>query len=386
MRFLHTSDWHIGKTVGGRSRMPEFKAALDEVVGIAKQEKVDCVLVSGDLCDQRIPSTDSDALLFGTFISLFEADIRVVAIPGNHDSAARFSALEPLLSKIGVTVVPKVRSPLEGGHVVVPARDGRSEATIACIPFVPERLVDDAASLFAAGENWYISYAEKLGKLFTLMTAGFDPKHVNILMAHVFTDGALLSGDEREIRLGAAYAVSPSRLPGNASYIALGHVHMAQAVKGAPAATRYAGSLLQLDFGEADQVKSVYVVEANPGQPARVDAIPLKAGRRMLTVSGTLAEINAQRASLGDAHLRVVVKTDGPVPGMNERVLSMMPNAVQVAVAFEPVEPETPEVSVAGLQPREQFLAYYRKSHKAEPAEDILAAFDEVLAIEMERR
>src|SRR6266852_6307947 len=111
MKFLHSSDWHVGKTIGGRSRMDEYRDALQEVVGIAIQEHVDAVLVSGDLYEQRAPRSDADALVFETLIKLYEAGIRVVAIPGNHDGASRFVALAPLLAKIGIAFVPEVRPP-----------------------------------------------------------------------------------------------------------------------------------------------------------------------------------------------------------------------------------------------------------------------------------
>lgn len=384
MKFLHTSDWHIGKTIGGRSRMDEHTAALSEVIGIAKQEQVDAVLISGDLYEHRVPTSDADALVFETLIHLYEAGIPVVAIPGNHDAAGRFLALTPLLAKIGVTFVPEVKRPEAGGQVEIRSRDGTQGALVACVPFVPERRFNDASALFERTESWYLSYAAGMGELLTAMTMGFRRDHVNILMAHVFTDGALLGGGEREITIGVAYAIPPSRLPANANYIALGHVHLAQQVKGTAAATRYAGSLLQLDFGEAEQVKSVFIVEASPDKPALVSSVKVSAGRKLLTVEGTLDELANRKDAVGDAHLRVVVKTNGPVPGMNERVRELLPNTVQVKLDYERVEPAAAATSVSTLEPREQFLAYYRRSHQAEPAPELLVAFDEVLQLEQE--
>jgi exonuclease SbcD len=385
VKLLHTSDWHVGKTIGidRRSRMDEFAAALAEVVGIATQEKVDAVLVSGDLYEQRIANNDADALVFETFIKLHEAGIPVVAIPGNHDGAARFAALGPLLAKIGVNLVSEVRPPDQGSLVEIPSRDGAEAALIACVPFVPERRFGDAAALFERSESWHESYMDGMAKLLTAMSAAFRPDHVNVLMAHLFTEGALLGGGEREITIGPAYAIPPSRLPANASYVALGHVHLPQAVKGAPGATRYAGSLLQLDFGETT-TKSVYVVEAKADRPARVDAVKLTAGRRLVTVSGTFEEITAMKPHLEDAYVRALVKTDGPVPGMNERVREILPGTVQVKLDYERRETEAPAAAVSSLSPREQFITYYLRARGAEPHAELLTAFDEVLALEQE--
>src|SRR5690242_13382168 len=121
MRFLHTSDWHVGRAIRGRSRAPEFEDALHEVVGIAVDEGCDAVLVAGDLYDHRSPAPEADALVFEALVRLHEAGIPVVAIPGNHDSAARLEALSKLLRPIGTTVVPKVAPPERGSLVEVPA-------------------------------------------------------------------------------------------------------------------------------------------------------------------------------------------------------------------------------------------------------------------------
>lgn len=384
MRFLHTADWHVGKQIRGRSRMEEFEAALDQVVGIATEERVDAVLVAGDLYEHRAPAPEADALVFETLLRLRSEGIRVVAIPGNHDSAARLEALSTLLTPLGVSVVPRVRRPGEGGIVEVPSRDGTEVAQVACVPFVPERRFADAAALFESSESWYTSYADGMGELLAAMAQGFRPGAVHVLMAHLYTDGALVGGGERELTIGMAYAVPPSRLPGTAAYVALGHVHRPQRVRGAPTAARYAGSLIQLDFGELRQEKSVALVEASPGRPARVREVPLSAGRRLLEVRGTLDELAERAAEAGDAYLRVYVRTEGPTPGLADRVRELLPNALDVVLDYKRREGEPRAPGVAALSPRDQFVAYHRSHHGAEPSPELLAAFDEVLALETE--
>src|SRR5947208_2182620 len=282
MRLLHTGDWHVGKAIRGRSRHDEFAAALDEVVGVARDEGVDAVLIAGDLYERRATSPEADALVFEALVRLHQAGIPVVAIPGNHDAAARLEAFAKLLAPIGVTVVPRVVPPDEGSVVEVASRDGAEAALVACVPFVPERRFGDAAALFRATEAWYQSYADGLGHLLQAMAQPFRDDRVNVLLAHLFTDGAIPGGGEHQITIGIEYALSPSRLPATASYVALGHVHRPQAVRGAPSPTRYAGSLLQLDFGEREQTKSVIVVEATPGRPAKLREVALTAGRRLV--------------------------------------------------------------------------------------------------------
>ena len=380
VRFLHTSDWHVGRAIRGRTRVTEFSDALDEVVGIATQEGVDTVLLAGDIYDHRSPAPEADALVFETLVRLHEAGIRVVAIPGNHDSALRLEALAKLLAPIGTTMVPRVVPPERGSLVELIARDGHEQALVACVPFVPERRFGDAARLFDATEAWYLNYAEGLGRLLDAMADPFRDDRVNVLMAHLFTDGAIPGGGEHTITIGIEYAISPSRLPATASYIALGHVHRPQAVRGAPAPTRYAGSLLQLDFGERDQRKSVTIVDASPGKPAKVREVRLSSGRPLVDVEGTLDEVIRLGEESPDAYLRVFVLTDGPVPGIAERIRDALPNAVDVSLKYERVEASDHGVPLSSLQPRDQFVSYHTRQHGVDRVpEELMAAFDEVL-------
>jgi DNA repair protein SbcD/Mre11 len=380
VRLLHTGDWHVGRTIRGRSRIPEFEDALHEVVGVATQEGVDAVLVAGDLYDHRSPAPEADALVFEALVRLYEARVRVVIIPGNHDSALRLQALSRLLQPLGVTVVPRVVPPGQGSLVELAARGGDHAALVACVPFVPERRFGDAAALFDATEDWYLGYAEGMGRLLHAMAGSFRPDRVNVLMAHLFTDGAIPGGGEHQITIGIEYAVSPSRLPAMASYVALGHVHRPQAIRTAPSPTRYAGSLIQLDFGERDQAKSVTIVDAEPGKPARIREVPLSSGRKLLDVEGTVDEVLALGGKSPDAHLRVFVNTDGPIPGIAEQIRDALPNAVDVQLRYERVEAEIEGPPLASLQPRDQFVSYYRREHGVQDVPDgLLVAFDEVL-------
>jgi exonuclease SbcD len=142
--------------------------------------------------------------------------------------------------------------------------------------------------------------------------------------------------------------------------------------------------LIQLDFGEVDQRKSVAIVEASPGKPARVREVPLTAGRRLVDVRGTFDEIVARAADVGDAYLRVFVSTEGPVPGLADRIREALPNALDVHLDYERPEGSSQAEPVSSLRPRDQFEAYFRVQHGAEPSAEILEAFDEALALEAE--
>jgi exonuclease SbcD len=378
MRFLHTGDWHVGRTIRGRPRTDEFAAALDEVVAIAADRRVDAVLAAGDIYDHRAVTADADRLVFETFLRLHDEGIPVVAVPGNHDSAARLDALAPLLGRIGVSVAARMRPPDRGGLVEVFARDRASRAMIACLPFVSPRRFSDAAQLFENVSAGYVDFDAGMGGLLDAYEAAFEDDAVNLVLGHMFVSGAEPGGGERQITIGADYAVSPSRLPGTAHYVALGHIHKPQAVRGAGGPARYCGSLLQLDFGEREQKKSVVVVEAEPGRRARTEQVPITAGRQLRDVSGTIDQLPGLGEALADAYLRVTVRVDGPVPGIADRVRELLPNALEVRVDYERAESQVSEVSLRSLEPREQFIAYYEEIHGTNPADETVGAFTRV--------
>ncbi len=378
MRLLHTGDWHLGRTLRGRSRLEETANALEQVVDIARDEEVDAVLVAGDVYDQRALSAEADRLFFETLLALHGHGISTVVVPGNHDSAPRFGALAGLLEHIGCSMVTRVRRPDSGGLVRIGARDGSHSAVIACVPFISPRRFSDAAAEFVDIATGYNEYDDGVGRLLSAYEESFDPNAVNIVLGHLFVSGAKPAGSERQITIGADYAVSPMRLPGRATYVALGHIHRAQKVPGAPCEARYAGSLLQLDFGERGQDKGVVLIHAEPGKPPKAKTIPITAGRALIDVDTTIDELAAIAANVSDAYLRVNLKTDTPSPGLADRVRAELPNALDVRLVLPEDETTSGPKALKGLDPREQFVAYYRAEHSADPADELLAAFDRV--------
>jgi exonuclease SbcD len=378
MRFLHTADWHVGRTIRGRPRTDEFEEALGTVVAVARDEEVDCVLIAGDIHDQRAVTPDADRLIFETLISLHSAGIPVVAIPGNHDSAARMAAFAPLLAHVGTRMVPKMRHPNDGGVVEVGSRDGDESALIACIPFVSPRRFADATGLFENLAGGYVNFDESMGILLDTFEGSFRKDAINVVLGHLFVAGTQPSGSEREVTVGAEYAVSSARLPSTASYIALGHIHKQQKLKGTAAETRYPGSLLQLDFGERGQDKSVVIVEAHPGKPPKTKLVPIDAGRKLIEVNATIDDLDRLRAEVGDAYVRVNLTVDSPVPGIADRVRDALPNALDIRLVLPQNEDRELPPSMRDLDPRNQFSSYYSSIHGADPTEELLGAFDRV--------
>ncbi|RMH15190.1 MAG: exonuclease SbcCD subunit D [Acidobacteria bacterium] len=384
MRILHTSDWHVGKRLGRYDRLADHAAVLDEIAAVADDEKADLVVVSGDLFDRPAPPVDALRLVLGALERLARRR-PVVAIAGNHDSPALFDLLAPLLAPRGVHLVGGIKPPRDGGVLELEA--GGERVLVACLPYLREgRAVDFMQDV----DGWYRAYAERL-ELLIRTYAGHLERHgdgaVTLLVAHLLVRGVRFGaggGDptpppargERPLLLGEAYAVSAEPLGGGPSYAALGHVHTPQEVAGAGAPARYAGSPLELDFGEAGEPKQVVLVDAVPGAPARCRPRRLTAGRRLLRARGRFDEL-AARPELAEAFLDLEVETDGPDPGLADRARAAFPYLVKVRAVYrhEP-RPRRPRRDAAWDR---LYVDYCRRAYGSDPDPALLAAFRQLL-------
>ena len=380
MRFLHTADWHVGRTIRGRSRVPEFEAVLDEVVGIAREQSVEAVLVCGDIWDTTSPAPESDRLVFDTLRKCREHGIQVVLLAGNHDNPRRLRALGLLSELVGVQVQAQVRPPNDGGVLTIQGRE--HEARIAAVPFITEGRHVDAVKVMGLQEEWFGAYADSVASTLRDMCRGFAANTVNILATHIFVDKARvasLDGSERKLHIGQTYGVTAASLPTTPQYTALGHVHQPQEIDREPP-TAYSGSLLQLDFGERGQQKVVRIIDAEPNKRVTHTTVPLTKGRPLAELRGSLDEVLAQGGEAGDAHLRVRLDVEQPEPGIAERVREALPNAVDVQLEYELAEDEGAVEALGQLSAAELFTRYYRAQHGAEPVLELIALFEELLA------
>jgi exonuclease SbcD len=378
MRLLHTADWHVGKPLRGRPRMDEYAAALEEVATIAVDRRVDTVLVAGDIFDSPAPPPEAERLVYDFLARLLPEGIAAVLIAGNHDHPKKLGALASLLEGLRIHVRAEVRPPAQGGVVRVPSRDGTEEARVAVLPFVPERRVGDACAVMDPEYPWHQSYAGRLEDVLAHLVKGLTPSTVNVLVGHLLVAGSLFGTGERRLHLGEIYGLNPQQLPSSLQYIGLGHLHRPQEVTAAPSKTFYSGSLVELDFGEKEQEKRVVIVEARPGEPVAIESVPLSSGRRLCDVVGTFEALRRLAGEVGDAYLRVTVKTEAPVPGLAEQVRELLPNAVDVAVDHPREEPEGKEDEHAArirLEPGELFAQYYKRKNGSPPPEELSRLF-----------
>jgi exonuclease SbcD len=377
VRILHTADWHVGKRLGRFDRIAETERVLQEVVDVADAAEVDVVIVAGDLFDRALTAYANLGLVLDTLVRLGATGARVVAVPGNHDSAELFEVLAPYLSRAGVSLVARALRPEDGGVLRVPARDGESCAQIACLPFLHEAHVVD---FMADTEEWHKSYAERVRALChryaTWMQANGDAHTIDVMVGHFMIHGAVPSGSERQLHIGEAYMAREDAIP-NVSYAALGHIHRMQPAPGTDVPAYYSGSLMQLDFGEWGQEKSVLVSEVTPLATRPPEVVPIAAGRKLVRLEDSLEGLRARAGEVGDAILDVGVVTEGPMPGLADEVRAFLPNALYVRAVFE--RAETDARARPGLGLAELYEDYVKAEHGAPASPQLMEAFRELV-------
>ncbi len=371
VKALHTSDWHVGRTMRGRSRADEHRAVLGEIVDQAREHAVDLVLVAGDLFDVASPTAESERIVYRALLDLAEI-APVVAVAGNHDNPRRIEALQPLLDLGRVTAVASVQPP-DGGGVLDFESIG---VRVVPIPWTSQRAIVTADDLISKDrDDNAVSYIDRMRRVIEALTAGASTDTVNLVVAHLMmhVEPAMTAGSERVAHTVFEYSLPAQTFPGHLSYVALGHLHRPQRIPAA-APVRYSGSPLQLDFGEAGEQKSTVLVDVLPGKPASVTELPLSSGTKLAVLRGTMEQVVSQAESVGEAHIRVVLE-ESPRVGMADEVRGLIPGVVDVTVVRAD-EPERQRVVARlGRPPRELFSEYLA----LESTDDsLVAVFDEL--------
>ena len=380
MKFLHTSDWHVGRTIRKRSRMDEHRAVFAEIVDIAKREQVDAVLVTGDIFHEQRPPLAAEELVAHTLAQLARDNIVSVVIPGNHDDAARLRTLKPLGDLLHVHMMTDVSETSSDLIVPIPQRTGGEKALVSCLPYLdPHRVLTTAEGIDKSETERLSTYQSKVQEYLRALEESMlrmDGNAVSVVLAHAHISGTEFGGGEQEWR-SSVLPIPPGILPSRVHYMALGHMHQPQKVGGTQAQARYAGSILQMDFGERGQQKSVCLIEAHPGKPAEVSPIDLTQGKALLRRTGTAAEILSQAEEFTNAWVDVVLKPEERASELIER-LRALPG---VFVRFEATQ--TRDAEIGTLQnpkerpPAELFTDYYKSKHNnAEPEPQLVALFE----------
>lgn len=290
MKLIHTSDWHLGMSVGTGSYADDQHHFLEQLYEIIRAEQVEAVLLAGDVYDSSV--TNAEAIgLYNEAVTNLCARLRVklIVIAGNHDSAARLASCRELLKSAGLYVTGRLERDirpvlLEGGKVAVYS-----------LPFFGR---DEVAALFPEKKEAIRSQETAMLAVCDHIRETMDPSRRNILLSHSLIVNAELSDSDRSARVGFATAVSKDVFAGF-DYVALGHIHKPQSI--APH-IRYSGSPLKYSFGsEESQEKGVVLLDTDTMEQRFLPIAPLHDRK---TVEGTYDEIT-RREELRDDYLRL---------------------------------------------------------------------------------
>jgi exonuclease SbcD len=285
MRLLHTSDWHIGRSLHGTDLLAEQEAVLDRLAAVVADERVDVVLVAGDVYDRAVPSADATAVLDRVLTRLRRAGAEVVLTPGNHDSARRLGFASGLLAVSGV----HVRAATDRLDEPVILSDAHGDVVVYGIPYLEPEVARHELGLDGRADHEVVLTAamERIrADLF------LRPRTRSVVLAHAFVGGGQPSESERDICVGGVDLV-PAGVFDGVDYVALGHLHRPQTLS---PRLRYSGSPLAYSFGEAGQPKQAWLVDLDADGLAEVRPVPLPAPRELRVLTGELADLLADPA------------------------------------------------------------------------------------------
>jgi len=376
MKIVHTSDWHIGRRWKGIQRLDELEAVLDHLAAFIEGQAVDLVLHTGDVFESRNPPAEAEQLVNRFLVRVGRSGAHMLVIAGNHDDPLRLDARSLLTELVNVQILGRPRPASRGGVRTIETRSGET-AIVAALPFASPGAWVSALDLAGEEASARTKYARMFERAVQDLSGAFRRDAVNLLMAHTHIEGALFGESERRVHLGDDWAASPEALPSKASYIALGHIHKPQKIDG-PAPTYYAGSLLQMDFGEAGEEKTFVVVTASPGKRAKVEHIPYEGGLPLVDLRASLAELEETADRYRTGWLRVTVPLTERDPDLNRKVRELLPNALVVRAELPEAE-EPPEIRLeTGVPPVRHYAAYHLREHEHAAAVAVLDRFQDL--------
>ena len=402
MKILHTSDWHLGKRLENFSRIEEQQAVLKEICEIADNEKVDAILVAGDLFDTFNPPTEAVDIFYKSLKRITNNGRRpVIAIAGNHDSPDRIEAPDPLARECGIIFAgyPNSKVPefeLESGLKILKSEEGFIEIQlpenkvplrILLTPYANELRLKTSFGLENSEEELRNILQHKWNDL---AEKHCDIHGVNLLVSHLFVieKGSEMPeepADEKPIlHVGGVQPVYTDNIPVQIQYTALGHLHRMHAVD-SDSKVYYSGSPISYSFAEADQQKYVLIIEAGPGKKVQMVERKLTKGKRLLRHRAEGMEDAIKWLSENqDCLVELTMVTDTFLTALERKQLSAAHDGIVTII---------PEVKSSGDIAAKQskiidlskdmntlFRDYFKYAKGQEPNDEIMVLFTEILS------
>ncbi len=401
MRILHTSDWHLGKKLDTFSRHDEQEAVLKEITAIAEKEKVDAVLIAGDLFDTFNPPVEAVELFYRTLKNLSRMGrCPVIAIAGNHDSPERIEAPDPLARELAIILsgypLTKIR-PInnDAGVKILKSESGFIELKIPEFNYPLRLILNPYANQFRMKK--YLGIEDEESELRELLQSNWqkiadehcDNKGVNILLSHMFfvqkgTEPQEEPDDEKPIlHLGGVQALYPENIPPQIQYAAIGHLHRKQIISNYPCPVVYSGSPLSYSFSEANQQKYVQIIDIEPDKKAKIQAIELKSGKKLLRKSfNDIDKAVEWLTENQDSLIELSIESDDfltaderkRLKNAHQGIINIIPKVKSALDNHEKINDVDINKNIEEL-----FLDYFQYKKAQKPNNDLMDLFKEVL-------
>jgi exonuclease SbcD len=329
MRFLHTADWHLGRLFHQQHLTEDQAVVLRQVIDIARDRRVEAVVVAGDVYDRGIPPPDAVRLLDDVLSELLLGlKVPTILSAGNHDSPERLAFGSRLLAQQGLHLFGLPSASL--GPVVLADPDG--EVAFYVAPYAEPALVRERLS-----DEGVVDHESGMRSLLASMFATHPRKGRSVFVGHAFVDGALGSESERPLSVGGAGCISASCFDGF-HYVALGHLHRPQEVPVAqasslrvtPSSLRYAGAIHKYSFDEIGQHRSVTIVDIDAAGAVRTEEIALVPRRELRRIEGTFEDLVRAASGPRDDYIVARLTDRHPVLDATGRLRVLYPNILGI--------------------------------------------------------
>jgi len=403
LKLIHTADWHLGHTLHGVSRHTEHQQFLNWLLAQLLDKQADALIVAGDIFDSANPSAQAQAQLYEFLVSAKkqQAELDIILVGGNHDSATRLDAPSSILNALGVHVVGGLRrdnQAIDWLRLIVPLTNAQGEIKAWCgaMPFLRNADLpnsEDDDPLVTGVKSLY-------DELFSQLQNHAQHGESLIMTGHCYmVNGNVSELSERKILGGNQHALPVELFPKAVDYVALGHLHLAQSV-GANEHIRYSGSPIPLSFDESHYVHSVLQVEVTAGQgvaitklkiPRSIELLRIPNSKEFATLSNVLAQLESldlddlPKAQHPFVELRI--KLDKPEPSLRqqiEEVISVLPvRLLKITTAYTGNDNSLADLQIEQrleeLQPLDVFQRCYQTKYDTPAPDDLTALFNELL-------
>ncbi|WP_312088845.1 exonuclease subunit SbcD [Chryseobacterium sp.] len=398
MKILHTADWHLGKRFDRFSRLEEQILVMDEIVQIADEQKIDLVLVAGDLFDNFNPGVEAVELFYKTLKRLSLNGKRpVIAISGNHDSPNFIDAPDPLARECGIILIGHPKAVIQPfkldffevsqsaeGFIELKLKNQDDPVRIIHTPYANEIRLKEYF-----GENKEAELNQILADSWKKTADEFcDDKGVNLLMAHLYMNkrGAAILEEpegERPIKIGNADLIWSEIIPFQIQYTALGHLHGFQNIGTAEKPVIYSSSPLCYSFSEAGQTKYVTIIEAEPNKEVSYEKIALKNGKKLIRKTFNSVENSVEwLIENPNCLIELTLESDTFLKAEERKLIYQSHNGIVHLIPKvknqDFIDDEVKEINLS-QDPLPLFIDYFKSKNNGQaPNEDLINLFKEI--------